>query len=609
MLVRILLVALAVALPLSSAAQAKKKVERAADLPRFTYAIAGKVEELLRDAAKFAPLAQALRRDTQAVLRDHEIADKSAERQLLGVLVMLDVLEGRYADALDGAARIKALQEKPADKLLSGMQLRAMLAAREAADSFDSAAYRAEVGRRIAGELAAMPYAVIANDVKSAKSRAEIVSEALIVGRMREVLQPTVDKTGALSSELAPGIVAARFTLQFVIPLKATLVETYARYLAAYHVEKPDIWAARDVVLSPGQGHAAVRIAVWDSGVDLSLFKEGLVRDAQGQPVSIAFDKYANPSSAALVPIPAALQAKVPTMKARLKGFSDMQANVESAEAAEVKRFLAALKPEEFKPAIEELLLAGNFVHGTHVAGIAMAGNPYAQLANARIEFGHTLLPDPCPSRELAQKEARNAQAYVDFFKRHGVRVVNMSWGGSVLSVEDDLEKCGIGTSPDERKALAREYFEIAKEALTRAMGGAPEILFVAAAGNSNQNASFAEDIPAGIVLPNLMTVGAVDKAGDEAPFTSYGPTVVAHANGYLVESYLPGGERVAQSGTSMSAPQVTNLAAKMLAVNPALKPPGIIALIRETLERTADGRRFLIHPQNAVAAARVKRG
>jgi hypothetical protein len=39
------------------------------------------------------------------------------------------------------------------------------------------------------------------------------------------------------------------------------------------------------------------------------------------------------------------------------------------------------------------------------------------------------------------------------------------------------------------------------------------------------------------IVLPKLLTVGAVDLAGDEAGFTSYGPTVKAHANGYQVVS------------------------------------------------------------------------
>ena len=89
------------------------------------------------------------------------------------------------------------------------------------------------------------------------------------------------------------------------------------------------------------------------------------------------------------------------------------------------------------------------------------------------------------------------------------------------------------------------------------AFKSAPGILFVAAAGNSNEDSTFAEAIPADIVLPNLLTVGAVDKAGDEAPFTSYGPTVKVHANGYQVESYLPGGDRVALSGTSMASPQV----------------------------------------------------
>jgi subtilisin family serine protease len=201
----------------------------------------------------------------------------------------------------------------------------------------------------------------------------------------------------------------------------------------------------------------------------------------------------------------------------------------------------------------------------------------------------------------------RDAKTYgqtVAFFKQHGARVVNMSWGGSVNAVEGALEQCGIGKTPDERKALAREYFDIGKKALVQAFGSAPDILFVTAAGNSNQDASFAEDIPADIMLPNLLTVGAVDLAGDEASFTSYGPTVKAHANGYQVESYLPGGDRVALSGTSMASPQVANLAGKILAVNPALKPADVIRLIVDTGERTADGRRNLIHPKKALAAA-----
>ena len=180
-----------------------------------------------------------------------------------------------------------------------------------------------------------------------------------------------------------------------------------------------------------------------------------------------------------------------------------------------------------------------------------------------------------------------------------------MSWGGTVKDVEGQLELCNIGKTPEERKKIAREYFDIQKNALVAAFKSAPGILFVAAAGNANENSTFAEAIPADIVLPNLLTVGAVDKAGDEASFTSYGPTVKVHANGYQVESYLPGGERVALSGTSMAAPQVTGLAAKMLAVNPKLTPAQLIAIIEQTSEKPADGRRHLIDPKKAVAAAR----
>jgi subtilisin family serine protease len=95
--------------------------------------------------------------------------------------------------------------------------------------------------------------------------------------------------------------------------------------------------------------------------------------------------------------------------------------------------------------------------------------------------------------------------------------------------------------------------------------------------------------------------VGAVDRAGDEASFTSYGPTVVVHANGYQVDSFLPGGMRVALSGTSMASPNVANLAAKLLAVQPSLTPSQVIALIRDTAEKSADGRRTLMHPAKAL--------
>ena len=587
-------------------AQTKIRVEKAADLPRFEYRISGKLEDVVRQPERFAVLAAEVRRNTDKVLAGYEIADKATQRDLLNLLALLDFLDGRYDSALARAEQVRALQDKPADKLMSGLRLRVMGQA-ALKHGRDNDAYRKAVAEGLASELAGMSYALVSNDVRELKAGSELIGEALILGQVRDVMQPIVNKSGVLSSEFASGVISARFRLVATLPLKATFVDVFSAYLAQNQTVKPDIWAAREVTLAPGDGRAPVAVAVWDSGVDTALFASQLLRDPQGKTRVVGFDKYFKPSSSELMPIPKALQSRLPQMAARTKGFSDLQSNIDSPEASEVKVYLSKLAPDQYKAAIEEIGLAGNYEHGTHVAGIALAGNPYARLLVARIEFDHHLKPDPCPTRELAVREANANRATVAYLRKQGVRVVNMSWGGNVAAIENALEQCGTGKTPDERKKTAREFFDMSRKGMTEAFASAPDILFITAAGNSNEDPTFVEDIPAAIVLPNLLTVGAVDRAGDEAGFTSYGPTVKVHANGYQVESFLPGGQRVALSGTSMASPQVANLAAKMLAVNPALTPVDVIRLIVDTGERSADGRRNLMNPQKAVAAARAK--
>ena len=235
--------------------------------------------------------------------------------------------------------------------------------------------------------------------MKNFKAGAELLGEGRVLGGVKDILQATLDKSGSLSSDLAPGLINARYVLQTALPLKQTLVTTYAAYLDAHKIEKPDIWAARDVVL-PATGHfKPVRVAVWDSGVNTHLFPQQLLLDAKGKPALIAFDLNARRAAGELYPLPAELEPKRPEMLARTKGFSDLQSNIDSPEAAEVKAFISNLKPEQFKPAIEELGLAGNWTHGTHVAGIVAAGNPWVRLATARISFdlqaGARSLPEP----------------------------------------------------------------------------------------------------------------------------------------------------------------------------------------------------------------------
>jgi subtilisin family serine protease len=188
------------------------------------------------------------------------------------------------------------------------------------------------------------------------------------------------------------------------------------------------------------------------------------------------------------------------------------------------------------------------------------------------------------------------------------VRVVNMSWGGAPSGIEDALEKNNIGRDASERKAMAVKLFAIERAGLYAALKSAPDILFVCAAGNANSDSGFEQTIPASFDLPNLLVAGAVDGAGDETSFTSYGKTVLVDADGYQVESLVPGGKRLRFSGTSMAAPAVTNLAGKLIALDPALTPVQTIGLIRRGATPTADGRRHNIDPKRSVALLQRER-
>jgi subtilisin family serine protease len=249
----------------------------------------------------------------------------------------------------------------------------------------------------------------------------------------------------------------------------------------------------------------------------------------------------------------------------------------------------------------EQLKVTGHYIHGTHVAGILVRGNPAARVVVARF---NDQLPDLpfAPTTEWAHQMDSAFQQMSDYFRTRNVRVVNMSWGDDVQEFEAWLSKTGGGSDPAERKRKAEELYRIWHDAVENAIKNTPNTLFVAAAGNSDSNAGFLGDVPASFHLPNLLVVGAVNQAGEETSFTSYGDTVAVDADGYEVESYVPGGARLKLSGTSMASPNVANLAAKLFALDPTLTPAQAIELIKNGATTSEDGRRHLIDEKRSVA-------
>ncbi len=123
----------------------------------------------------------------------------------------------------------------------------------------------------------------------------------------------------------------------------------------------------------------------------------------------------------------------------------------------------------------------------------------------------------------------------------------------------------------------------------TRAFAAAG-IFVVAAAGNAGPRCGSLAEPPGR--YPDVLTVGAVDRRGRVAAFSSRGPVPGGGvkpdlvAPGVDITSALPGGGYGVLAGTSMATPQVAGVVALMWSANPRLV--GDLATTTRLLRRTA---------------------
>lgn len=183
--------------------------------------------------------------------------------------------------------------------------------------------------------------------------------------------------------------------------------------------------------------------------------------------------------------------------------------------------------------------------HGTHVAGIisavsdnliGVAGWAQVQILAVRAlnDSGNGTLSDVA----LAIRWA------VD----HGARVINMSLGGSSSSTPLN-EAC---------------QYAFNKGAV-----------LVAASGNDGQPI-----ITYPARLRECIAVGAMDELSGLAGFSNYGPEQEVVAPGVAIYSTAPSNSYKEAQGTSMACPEVAGVAALIIALNPALSPSQVRAII-----------------------------
>jgi cell wall-associated protease len=271
---------------------------------------------------------------------------------------------------------------------------------------------------------------------------------------------------------------------------------------------------------------------------------------------------------------------------------------------------------------LSQLQTFGNFVHGSHVAGIAAHGSARAEIMGLKLL--PTKAPKPFSAFETHSMIAAAKVASGDEMKKKLVLMAIDFLGTQQSKVfapisaymkgqKARVANCSFGTGFAQAKGLLGPLLEkvfgrkleeaelngyasyfigaVMKGSEAAFVKGAPETLFVMAAGNDGSNNDLFPSSPANIKAMNTITVAATNGLSNIASFSNYGVKMVdIAAPGVGILSAVPGGEYVQLSGTSQAAPHVANIAGQILDVNPKLKT----SEVREILMGTVDQKDFL---------------
>lgn len=196
--------------------------------------------------------------------------------------------------------------------------------------------------------------------------------------------------------------------------------------------------------------------------------------------------------------------------------------------------------------------------HGTHVAGIIAAEDndtgvigvaPNAYIYSVKV-LDYT-----------ASGSASNIVAGMEWAAENDIQIINASLGSDSNSISF-------------RRSVENVY-----------NGG---ILIVAAAGNSGNGMGTGDNIDFPAKYNEVISVGATDINDKRARFSSTGPSLELSAPGVDIPSTLPKNKYGTLSGTSMSAPHVTGVAALVMKANPGMANIDIRVRLQVTTQNIA---------------------
>lgn len=321
------------------------------------------------------------------------------------------------------------------------------------------------------------------------------------------------------------------------------------------------------------------------------------------------------------------------TFSADCKKYFDIQGRFFLGQASESD--IAWIKEKQAdKKFLAEMGKFGNFVHGTHVAGIAIRDSKNEAMGIKLIPteikpFIEGLSQKAIASDDkkwqtlqtaftaLASQQMKLLTDIAAFAAGHKADIANGSFGTGFKQAKmiGDLAYRAVffkkPSEEDSNRAASLFIGALVSEG-SKFVAAAPNTLFVFAAGNDGMSNDLYGTSPANIKADNVITVGATYKNEFFAPFSNFGTKMVdIAAPGMLIDSAIPGNDYLKVSGTSQAAPFVANVAAKIKEANPRLKPSDIKKILLGTVDKkgfltekvTTGG---IVNSERAVVAAQM---
>lgn len=326
-----------------------------------------------------------------------------------------------------------------------------------------------------------------------------------------------------------------------------------------------------------------------------------------------------------------------------IRRFFDIQKKMMLGQASEedLAWLRAKVDDREF---IQKLSVYGNFMHGTHVGGIAIEKAPSADLMAIKLIPTEVSLPfflnqikervaaldDKSLTglglrkrivkralRTLAREQSKMMVEIGEYVHNHGVEVANGSFGTGYAQAE--MIVTAIFNTIYRREPTKEEIYEVASyfinalvEYVEEMMEIAPDTLFVFAAGNDGTDNDVYPVSPTNVQRSNVISVAATFDRVMLAPFSNYGQEMVdVAAPGLGIRNAVPGDQYLTVSGTSQAAPYVAGVALEVLSHNSELTP----AQVKQIIESTVDKKDFLegkvktagiVNSKRAVRAAKL---